>query len=207
MLVNTPPPPPPPPPRHPDNGCVIARSSQPLVGVFGWRNTEDERLLLAISQACHAPSSSSASSSTAEKHGSNVTTTAALYHLKNGGTGGDRHSTEEEKEVEEEEEEADTLESSSELESDGEGGEGVTLNPKLMVFDLRSYTAALGNRAKGGGCEHQGVAHALFMSAMYSHALFIFGKPQYPPPPPLLCVQTTTPTVRSTSKASPTSTR
>ena len=28
--------------------------------------------------------------------------------------------------------------------------------PKLLVMDLRSYTAALGNRAKGGGCECQG---------------------------------------------------
>ena len=28
--------------------------------------------------------------------------------------------------------------------------------PKLKVFDLRSYTAALGNRAKGGGCECTG---------------------------------------------------
>ena len=27
---------------------------------------------------------------------------------------------------------------------------------KMMVFDLRSYTAALGNRAKGGGCECTG---------------------------------------------------
>ena len=28
--------------------------------------------------------------------------------------------------------------------------------PKLKVFDLRSYAAALGNRAKGGGCECTG---------------------------------------------------
>ena len=27
--------------------------------------------------------------------------------------------------------------------------------PSLLVLDLRSYAAALGNRAKGGGCEHQ----------------------------------------------------
>ena len=38
--------------RHPTNGCVIARSSQPMVGVLGWRNPFDEKLLLAISQAC-----------------------------------------------------------------------------------------------------------------------------------------------------------
>ena len=28
--------------------------------------------------------------------------------------------------------------------------------PKLLVMDLRSYTAALGNRAKGGGFECHG---------------------------------------------------
>lgn len=38
--------------RHSGNGAVIARSSQPLVGVLGWRNSDDERLLQAISQSC-----------------------------------------------------------------------------------------------------------------------------------------------------------
>ena len=28
--------------------------------------------------------------------------------------------------------------------------------PELLVMDLRSYTASLGNRAKGGGCECTG---------------------------------------------------
>ena len=39
--------------RHPTNGCVIVRSSQPQVGVLGiWRCPEDEKLLMAISHAC-----------------------------------------------------------------------------------------------------------------------------------------------------------
>ena len=38
--------------RHSVNGAVIARSSQPLVGVLSWRNSEDEKLLRAISQSC-----------------------------------------------------------------------------------------------------------------------------------------------------------
>ena len=38
--------------RHQGNGCVMARSSQPLVGVFNWRSGEDEKLLLAISRSC-----------------------------------------------------------------------------------------------------------------------------------------------------------
>jgi len=39
--------------RHPTNGCVLVRSSQPQVGVLGiWRSPEDEKFLLAISHAC-----------------------------------------------------------------------------------------------------------------------------------------------------------
>lgn len=43
--------------RHSGNGAVIARSSQPLVGVLGWRNGEDEKLLQAISRSCALTSS------------------------------------------------------------------------------------------------------------------------------------------------------
>ena len=42
------------------------------------------------------------------------------------------------------------------FESDDEELEEEGEIPKLLVMDLRSYTAALGNRAKGGGCECQG---------------------------------------------------
>ena len=38
--------------RHVGNGAVIARSSQPEVGWLGWRSSEDEDLLKAISDAC-----------------------------------------------------------------------------------------------------------------------------------------------------------
>lgn len=38
--------------RHIDTGAVIARCSQPEVGWLGWRNTADENLLKAISDAC-----------------------------------------------------------------------------------------------------------------------------------------------------------
>lgn len=39
--------------RHTGNGAVIARSSQPEVGWFGWRSGEDEDLIKAISDACN----------------------------------------------------------------------------------------------------------------------------------------------------------
>ena len=37
--------------RH-ANGAVIARCSQPEVGWLGWRSSEDEDLLKAVSEAC-----------------------------------------------------------------------------------------------------------------------------------------------------------
>lgn len=38
--------------RHVNNGAVIARSSQPELGWFGWREPCDENLLKALSDAC-----------------------------------------------------------------------------------------------------------------------------------------------------------
>ncbi|CAK1541397.1 unnamed protein product [Leptosia nina] len=40
--------------RHRGSGAVIARSSQPEVGWFGWRSSEDEGLLAAFVSACNA---------------------------------------------------------------------------------------------------------------------------------------------------------
>lgn len=38
--------------RHPRNGSVIARCSQPEVGWLGWRNANDENLIQAIAVSC-----------------------------------------------------------------------------------------------------------------------------------------------------------
>ncbi|KAG1681495.1 Myotubularin-related protein 3 [Nymphon striatum] len=38
--------------RSRKNGCVIARCSQPEVGLLGWRGKDDEELVQAIAQAC-----------------------------------------------------------------------------------------------------------------------------------------------------------
>lgn len=53
------------PSRH-SNGAVIARCSQPEVGWLGWRSSEDEDLVKAISEACayDSPISSSNGMST-----------------------------------------------------------------------------------------------------------------------------------------------
>ena len=147
--------------RHQTNGCVIARSSQPLVGVLGWRSPEDENLLLAISKSCASnaktkkkkkkdsnnvhlkavttfPVMQSSSSAPQLLGGRGEVTTLNVNGIANG-----------------------FLNESAGFYSDSDDEEELThgsVVPKLKVFDLRSYTAALGNRAKGGGCECTGEA-------------------------------------------------
>lgn len=38
------------------------------------------------------------------------------------------------------------------------GVESAAAPQKLLILDARSYTAAVANRAKGGGCECEGIA-------------------------------------------------
>jgi len=38
--------------RNGRNGAVLVRAGQPEMGIFGWRNSEDEALLNAIPAAC-----------------------------------------------------------------------------------------------------------------------------------------------------------
>lgn len=38
--------------RNQRNGAVLVRCSQPEIGFFNWRNTEDENLMKAFSGAC-----------------------------------------------------------------------------------------------------------------------------------------------------------
>ncbi|KAK3083958.1 hypothetical protein FSP39_006006 [Pinctada imbricata] len=40
--------------RDQRNGAVLVRCSQPELGWFNWRNTEDEKLLAAVSEACNS---------------------------------------------------------------------------------------------------------------------------------------------------------
>ncbi|XP_015125043.1 myotubularin-related protein 3 [Diachasma alloeum] len=90
--------------RHVNNGAVIARSSQPEVGWLGWRSSEDEDLLKALSDACSYDRGES------------------------------------------------TIESPINY---SDPGDDVTPNTtkKVLIVDARSYTTAVANRARGGGCE------------------------------------------------------
>lgn len=101
--------------RHERTGAVIARCSQPEVGWLGWRNSKDEQLLKAFSDAC----------------------------AFDRGTQGSRT----------------RLNSTASSESSPPSPEGsheeVEMDEpkKILIVDARSYTSAVTNRARGGGCE------------------------------------------------------
>ncbi|XP_046386116.1 myotubularin-related protein 3 isoform X1 [Ischnura elegans] len=165
--------------RHVGNGAVIARCSQPEVGWLGWRSSEDEDLLKAISDACAfdqgqqqqlnqkncsflaqsppAPTKSatslantvsiptnnfctsdesSATSSSSSAFASSATNPPLSLVIGgsrdlNGGTTSEPPSP---KDL------ADEPEASP-------------MPKKVLIMDARSYTTAVANRARGGGCE------------------------------------------------------
>uniref|UniRef100_A0A8C7DLV7 phosphatidylinositol-3,5-bisphosphate 3-phosphatase n=1 Tax=Oncorhynchus kisutch TaxID=8019 RepID=A0A8C7DLV7_ONCKI len=109
--------------RHQRNGAVIARCSQPEISWWGWRNTEDEYLVTSIAKACLMDP------------GARVTCGAAACSRPRG-EGPDS--------------------SDGDFDSSLTGCSGPDANSapqKLLILDARSYTAAVANRAKGGGCE------------------------------------------------------
>ncbi|XP_011501347.1 PREDICTED: myotubularin-related protein 3 isoform X1 [Ceratosolen solmsi marchali] len=92
--------------RHVNNGAVIARSSQPEVGWLGWRSSEDEDLLKALSDACSY----------------------------------DRG-------------ESTIIDSPVNYSDPGDEPIPAVTTKKVLIVDARSYTTAVANRARGGGCE------------------------------------------------------
>ncbi|XP_030754837.1 myotubularin-related protein 3 isoform X2 [Sitophilus oryzae] len=104
--------------RHTRNGAIIARCSQPEVGWLGWRSSEDEDLLKAISEACNFDRNLRTNGSSDKD--------SVLSHSP-----GSLHSDE-----------------SLQITGDVEKQE-----KKLLIMDARSYTTAVANRARGGGCE------------------------------------------------------
>ena len=89
--------------RDQKTGCVLVRSSQPQVGVWNWREQEDEKLLEDIYK-----------------------TSIKDYHKR------------------------------------------------LLIFDLRHYTAALANKAaRGGGYEYEGKRLCLCLSPHYVISIMI----------------------------------
>lgn len=118
------------------NGCVIARSSQPVVGWLGWRNPQDEKLLQNILRICNDDTHDSYRQRAASVGKANGKVNGQTNGFRwNNGSAYDPASTPRQDEESEEE----------------ESGESKTR--KLLILDARSYTAAIANRAIGGGCE------------------------------------------------------
>lgn len=115
------------------NGAVIARCSQPEVGWLGWRSQEDENLLHALGTACAMDSASASLKKQLHKH---YRKNVHMDSILNGDVIHDGSDNDKIKEA------------SSES--------GALEQRKVLVVDARSYSAAVVNRAKGGGCECEG---------------------------------------------------
>ncbi|KAJ8964200.1 hypothetical protein NQ314_005069 [Rhamnusium bicolor] len=111
--------------RHSLNGAVIARCSQPEVGWLGWRSADDEELIKAISQACNFD--------------------RAQQKDTGGGGGPDGRGSNLSRSPE-----SQKSNESLQITSDIKATENCI---KVLIMDARSYTTAVANRARGGGCE------------------------------------------------------
>ncbi|KAL9980228.1 hypothetical protein ACROYT_G008784 [Oculina patagonica] len=144
--------------RHMTNGAVIARCSQPEVGWLGWRSQEDENLLHAIGTACSVDSLSASLKKQLLKEMGQKN-----YH-QNGHTdaipnGDVVH---------------DGSDNGDDSKPDASSKNGVVEQRKVLVVDARAYSAAVVNRAKGGGCECEEYypgCEVLFMNLANIHAI------------------------------------
>ncbi|XP_068188290.1 myotubularin-related protein 4 isoform X2 [Antennarius striatus] len=106
--------------RHQKNGAVIARCSQPEISWWGWRNNDDEYLVLSIAKACQMENNAARRAPTCRQSGEAPDSSDSDFDSSlTVATGCDDNAT----------------------------------PRKLLIMDARSYTAAVANRAKGGGCE------------------------------------------------------
>uniref|UniRef100_W8BUE2 Myotubularin-related protein 3 n=3 Tax=Ceratitis capitata TaxID=7213 RepID=W8BUE2_CERCA len=109
--------------RHKRNGAIIARCSQPEVGWLGWRSESDEQFLKALADACAFDRGEQM-----RRLMQTARSAVPAMFLP-----------------------PDTQPTNADVESHEE----VSLDEvrKVLIVDARSYTSAIGNRARGGGCE------------------------------------------------------
>lgn len=143
--------------RYFKNGCVIARCSQPYVGWWGSRCDMDENFaFLIVKNSMNLSNRNNANAANAannqESQGQEVIPDANAQGGQDVIDGANIAPFQEANQ-------GDPTGDSS-LESDADMVEDITFNnqessseKKLLVVDARSYTAAMINRAKGGGCE------------------------------------------------------
>eukprot|EP00092_Neocalanus_flemingeri_P094563 GFUD01120259.1.p1 GENE.GFUD01120259.1~~GFUD01120259.1.p1 ORF type:complete len:972 (-),score=250.85 GFUD01120259.1:755-3670(-) len=130
--------------RNTANGAVLARCSQPEVGWLGWRSSDDEELVRAIAEAC------AYDSGTTSRHSSGSDISSGSYDPV-------CHSGE--------------IPSLKDLSAEAAARGEVR---KVLIIDARSYAAAVGNRARGGGVEcpeYYPNAEILFMNLANIHRI------------------------------------
>lgn len=140
--------------RHMTNGAAIARCSQPEVGLLGWRSPEDEALLHAIGTACAVDSVSAFKNRFLREmdHKSNRNS-----HTDAMPSGDIAHS-----------------ETYGDNKTDSLSESGIVEQRKVLIVDARAYSAAVMNRAKGGGCECEEYypgCEVLFMNLANIHTI------------------------------------
>uniref|UniRef100_W4VR85 Lateral signaling target protein 2 homolog n=1 Tax=Corethrella appendiculata TaxID=1370023 RepID=W4VR85_9DIPT len=113
--------------RHQKSGAVIARCSQPEVGWLGWRNSKDEQLLKALSDACSFDKGGGCTGTQSSISSTTVSRTRNDSTTSNDSTTPSPEGSHEEVNMDE--------------------------PKKILIVDARSYTSAVTNRARGGGCE------------------------------------------------------
>jgi len=148
--------------RNTANGAVLARCSQPEVGWLGWRSSEDEELVRALAEACAYDSgtgSSAYSNSGSDVSSYCVSDSGCSEPIPLGNVNGNaRHHSGEIPSLKD---------LSAEAAARGE-------MKKVLIIDARSYTAAVGNRARGGGVEcpeYYHNAEILFMNLANIHSI------------------------------------
>ena len=143
--------------RHMTNGAVIARCSQPEVGWFGWRSQEDETLLHALGKACATDSVSASLKKQLIKE------MGVKNHHTNGHTDAIPN--------------GDVVYDSTGDDNDDKGKDvaanSVIEQRKVLIVDARAYTAAVVNRAKGGGCECEGKFDLISNSSSLPLCIFL----------------------------------
>ena len=151
--------------RHTGNGACLARCSQPEVGWLGWRSTNDENLVKAIADACAfdraaAGSSKKTFQSSITKSAPDFDSTASpLLPVLKGKDDTIETNLEVPNENEQENGNGD-IPSLKDLSAEAaavidaaNGDPDKSHLKKVLIMDARSYAAAVGNRARGGGVE------------------------------------------------------
>lgn len=162
--------------RHIKNGCFIARSSQPTIGLFGWfgwfRSEMDEQLI----QQFVSDTVSSAPNNNINHNNNNSNNNNNNNNNDNDNDNDNENSvkspltcppqpvTETNNTTTTTTNNNNTNIQTNKIDTDNnldnntievnDDSDDLSSTTRMLIIDARSYAAAMANRAKGGGCEH-----------------------------------------------------